>query len=523
MLSLSPSPNRLAGPALACRSPSSRPLASVSSSSHRTASSAPLAPSFLPMSLISSPDAVNEHNEHKRKATEEFKESQEDTHPYKKRATTEASLSSSASVSSSLLSTTAASSGHMCASSSSVTTSATSATSATAVPASSQTSSNLIVDASMQEFQCCICHNLIYQFVSLDCNHSFCKNCIQEWFKTSMTCPVDRSLQSGKVNAVRSVDCIISKLVDHHLSQEERVAYQKNAANIDAKDKAKTEALSSSVPHAPPGCGQVGCNHDDNDEYEDDNDEYDEEEEEEDDEEEEENVGNGPRVNDELPAHPSRFLEGDVDAPLSFRNRIGFIRADAVHHWSIDIGLETRCDLCFDPIGGSVMKIYRLFKGLVNRCYHFQCATNDETGRFPRFSINDFLNFKYLPPEAQQVVQLALESHSIDHNQPQEEEKELDLTDADLDAIDNTVNSTRAPLITYEQCLKVYSTSLLSDRRLLHRKDLNTLFLYYSRESSAQSAIMSRYDVCRWLKRHATRIRIAGTQDVILNHFFPDD
>lgn len=41
--------------------------------------------------------------------------------------------------------------------------------------------------------QCPICTDKIKDIIELECSHSFCRECIREWFKQKHTCPVCRA------------------------------------------------------------------------------------------------------------------------------------------------------------------------------------------------------------------------------------------------------------------------------------------------------------------------------------------
>lgn len=59
----------------------------------------------------------------------------------------------------------------------------TTATTAASSSAAASTSSAAHVSSIFEEFTCGICADIIYKFVVLDCGHSFCSGCIDEWFK----------------------------------------------------------------------------------------------------------------------------------------------------------------------------------------------------------------------------------------------------------------------------------------------------------------------------------------------------
>ncbi len=83
----------------------------------------------------------------------------------------------------------------------------------------------------LNEFCCAICSNLICEFVSLKCKHSFCQACIECWFETkgSRSCPTCRDDHPGDLYKVLACDNVIEKLVNS-FAPVDHAAYQARQA-----------------------------------------------------------------------------------------------------------------------------------------------------------------------------------------------------------------------------------------------------------------------------------------------------
>jgi len=96
-------------------------------------------------------------------------------------------------------------------------------------------------NSALSEFSCSICTDTIYRIGVLDCGHSFCRGCIDTWFKKNKTCPECRVVHRGAVNNVRAADNAIEKLVQAHCTEEEKSARAQRIALVDMN--AKLEAI----------------------------------------------------------------------------------------------------------------------------------------------------------------------------------------------------------------------------------------------------------------------------------------
>ena len=70
-----------------------------------------------------------------------------------------------------------------------------------------------------REHTCAICAELFYKTMTLECGHSFCKDCIDKWLACSLTCPICR-----EVTAKPPFACFVSdKSVEVLVSSDEKL------------------------------------------------------------------------------------------------------------------------------------------------------------------------------------------------------------------------------------------------------------------------------------------------------------
>jgi hypothetical protein len=79
-----------------------------------------------------------------------------------------------------------------------------------------------VTKALLEEFNCGICLNLIYECAVLACGHSFCHSCIKDWLSRSKTCPYCMSVQESDLRHVLAADGAIEVLVAKLLSAADR-------------------------------------------------------------------------------------------------------------------------------------------------------------------------------------------------------------------------------------------------------------------------------------------------------------
>ncbi|KAL6077471.1 E3 ubiquitin-protein ligase rnf8 [Balamuthia mandrillaris] len=71
-----------------------------------------------------------------------------------------------------------------------------------------------------EEFTCSICQGLMIHATALECSHTFCGECLSNWLLMKMACPVCRCEAKQTPVRARSLDNIISKIVDKLPSEE---------------------------------------------------------------------------------------------------------------------------------------------------------------------------------------------------------------------------------------------------------------------------------------------------------------
>lgn len=104
------------------------------------------------------------------------------------------------------------------------------------------------------EFGCAICVETMYEAVVLGCSHSYCRSCIQQWFKTKRACPVCRQAHRGALPSMRSVDKAIDLLVVSTWTDEQR-----------AERMVRTNAIDRAALLNPPRAFDDEANDDDED------------------------------------------------------------------------------------------------------------------------------------------------------------------------------------------------------------------------------------------------------------------
>lgn len=67
------------------------------------------------------------------------------------------------------------------------------------------------VDAFENELQCSICTELFIKAVTLNCSHTFCKYCINQWKKSKSKCPICRKIIKNEFSTL-VLDTYIEKV-----------------------------------------------------------------------------------------------------------------------------------------------------------------------------------------------------------------------------------------------------------------------------------------------------------------------
>ncbi|XP_044927102.1 E3 ubiquitin-protein ligase RNF8 isoform X7 [Mustela putorius furo] len=100
-------------------------------------------------------------------------------------------------------------------------------------------------DVLENELQCIICSEYFIEAVTLNCAHSFCSYCINEWMKRKVECPICRKDIKSKTHSLVLDNCI-NKMVDNLSSEvkERRIVLireRKGKSFVLAQHKIKTE------------------------------------------------------------------------------------------------------------------------------------------------------------------------------------------------------------------------------------------------------------------------------------------
>jgi len=114
-----------------------------------------------------------------------------------------------------------------------------------------------------EELKCPVCQELLIEATALNCAHSFCSYCLQEWKKTREICPVCRERIVSESRSL-AVDSYIDRMVVH-LSHEMRQRREDNQAFREEQKQQQQQ------DQPPPGVVEE----DDDDEDEDDDDDDD--------------------------------------------------------------------------------------------------------------------------------------------------------------------------------------------------------------------------------------------------------
>lgn len=85
-----------------------------------------------------------------------------------------------------------------------------------------------------EEFQCSICSDLIYEASALACSHTFCRSCLEQWFKTKLECPLCRMPQSNDARPVRALDAAIDVLVSATFSPIQKAERATRVSRVQA-------------------------------------------------------------------------------------------------------------------------------------------------------------------------------------------------------------------------------------------------------------------------------------------------
>jgi hypothetical protein len=106
---------------------------------------------------------------------------------------------------------------------------------------------------------CSICNEVFKDPVQIDCDHTFCRECIEQWFFTSQSCPIDRRpVSSSERSNLKPASRIIKNLID---ALQVKCIYNKEGCNLVMKLESRNKHASECdfkpdlQIKCPNGCG----------------------------------------------------------------------------------------------------------------------------------------------------------------------------------------------------------------------------------------------------------------------------
>ena len=137
---------------------------------------------------------------------------------------------------------TSSTSGAAASSSSNSSTSAKSGSSSQSVaPVPVQPSPNQRFSSLKAELKCAVCYDFFFNACTLECSHSFCQPCVEEWLHKKHECPVCRTAVEAPPNRSNHLDNMVQKLMDN----DERIAFERRKRVHGDKMKRQHKALES--------------------------------------------------------------------------------------------------------------------------------------------------------------------------------------------------------------------------------------------------------------------------------------
>jgi hypothetical protein len=100
---------------------------------------------------------------------------------------------------------------------------------------------NEALHSMLAEFECGICADVIIGSVVLDCGHSYCKHCIDQWFRKKKICPVCRARHKGVPLAVRTMDKAIAIMTEQLYTPEQKAERQERIVAIQQTEQERTK------------------------------------------------------------------------------------------------------------------------------------------------------------------------------------------------------------------------------------------------------------------------------------------
>ena len=85
-------------------------------------------------------------------------------------------------------------------------------------PGLSQSIKDILRELAETELQCAVCYGVFIDATTINCGHSFCKNCIHEWQKQKSNCPLCRTDIKHMVG-VKTLDQVVDRMYERPVSE----------------------------------------------------------------------------------------------------------------------------------------------------------------------------------------------------------------------------------------------------------------------------------------------------------------
>lgn len=121
-----------------------------------------------------------------------------------------------------------------------------------------------MLDYAEDQFQCCICTEMIINAVTLNCSHTFCSYCILQWKERKSYCPICRVKIKVQLHT-KIIDSFIDKLVSNSNSE-----VQSHRKVLKEEREENEKKLKQSSDFGCDSCDTSNFDIDDDDDYEDD-------------------------------------------------------------------------------------------------------------------------------------------------------------------------------------------------------------------------------------------------------------
>ena len=119
-------------------------------------------------------------------------------------------------------------------------------------------------DIMENELTCSICSELFIKAVTLNCSHTFCKFCIDEWKKTKSNCPICR-----KYIQTVAPTLVLDNFIDKYISTQSDEVKETRMALIQQRQDQIGKAASSSMAAGPMNIIEINSDNDQSDDADD--------------------------------------------------------------------------------------------------------------------------------------------------------------------------------------------------------------------------------------------------------------